>query len=313
MRRAFSTTISTGSGSATVGLSPPAIMNRKSKDRGPSCPVTFRSTASRPTSSAAPSPTAPAGADGSTEPAPACSISPAPKSRTARLPERTSRSPGQPTRSSCSSSRSRARVASAFPTATSCGSATPARTAAIMSRSGGSFATAGSFLRAAPTCRRSRTGSAPIPTGKALMRENTSYIFFQELTGPGPLGSLGVAITPRGTVAADPNFVPLGAPVFSQDGPSRGRRLVGRAGRRRCDQGTQPLRHLLGRWPGSDALAGGMSASGRALILLPKGVAAGGVRPLSPEEAKLWAEVAATIRPLSRERSILPRTGRGPS
>ncbi len=67
MRRAFSTTISTGSGSATAGLSPPAIMSRKSKDRGPSCPVTFRSTASRPTSSAAPSPTAPAGAGGSTQ------------------------------------------------------------------------------------------------------------------------------------------------------------------------------------------------------------------------------------------------------
>src|SRR5215212_11711783 len=56
--------------------------------------------------------------------------------------------------------------------------------------------------------------SANPDAGKALMRENLSYIFFRELTGPGPIGSLNVAITPRGTVAADPKFVPLGAPVF---------------------------------------------------------------------------------------------------
>ncbi|MGH6658458.1 MAG: MltA domain-containing protein, partial [Sphingomicrobium sp.] len=50
--------------------------------------------------------------------------------------------------------------------------------------------------------------------GSALMRENLSYVFFNELTGPGPLGALGIAVTPRGTVAADPKYVPLGAPVF---------------------------------------------------------------------------------------------------
>ena len=52
--------------------------------------------------------------------------------------------------------------------------------------------------------------------GRALMRENLSYIFFKELTGAGPLGALEVAVTPHGTVAADPNYVPLGAPVYLQ-------------------------------------------------------------------------------------------------
>ncbi len=50
--------------------------------------------------------------------------------------------------------------------------------------------------------------------GKAIMRENKSYVFFQELTGPGPLGALNLPVTPRVTVAADPKFVPLGAPVI---------------------------------------------------------------------------------------------------
>ena len=40
--------------------------------------------------------------------------------------------------------------------------------------------------------------------GRALMRENLSYIFFKELTGPGPLGALNVAVTPRATVGRTP-------------------------------------------------------------------------------------------------------------
>jgi membrane-bound lytic murein transglycosylase A len=50
--------------------------------------------------------------------------------------------------------------------------------------------------------------------GRALMRENKSYIFFKELKGDGPLGALNVALTPEGSVAADPKFVPLGAPLW---------------------------------------------------------------------------------------------------
>jgi membrane-bound lytic murein transglycosylase A len=110
--------------------------------------------------------------------------------------------------------------------------------------------------------------------GKALMRENTSYIFFQELSGPGPLGSLGVAITPHGTVAADPKFVPLGAPVFLKmdrreaDGLWVAQDVGG------AIKGPNRFDTFWGAGPEATRLAGGMSASGRALILLPKGVAA---------------------------------------
>ena len=50
--------------------------------------------------------------------------------------------------------------------------------------------------------------------GRRIMEENKSYVFFQELTGAGPLGAMGYAVAPRTTVAADPAFVPLGAPVW---------------------------------------------------------------------------------------------------
>jgi membrane-bound lytic murein transglycosylase A len=109
--------------------------------------------------------------------------------------------------------------------------------------------------------------------GRALMRENLSYIFFKELTGP-PLGSLGLPITPHGTVAADPNFVPLGAPIFlSADRPEvNGLWVAQDVGG--AIKGPNRFDTFWGGGPEATATAGGMSASGQALILLPKGAAA---------------------------------------
>ena len=86
--------------------------------------------------------------------------------------------------------------------------------------------------------------------GAALMRENLSYIFFKELTGPGPLGALALPVTPRGDGRDRPQFRAAGRAGVPRHGPRRGRRAVGRAGHRRGDQGREPLRHLLGRGRG---------------------------------------------------------------
>lgn len=50
----------------------------------------------------------------------------------------------------------------------------------------------------------------------ALLASNPSYVFFRELPAglPGPLGAMGVPVTPGRTIAVDPKYVPLGAPVF---------------------------------------------------------------------------------------------------
>jgi membrane-bound lytic murein transglycosylase A len=50
--------------------------------------------------------------------------------------------------------------------------------------------------------------------GAALMRTNESYVFFRELTGPGPLGAQGVALTPERSIAIDRTILPLGLPVW---------------------------------------------------------------------------------------------------
>ncbi|MEE2996039.1 MAG: MltA domain-containing protein [Pseudomonadota bacterium] len=50
--------------------------------------------------------------------------------------------------------------------------------------------------------------------GARLMRTNRSYVFFRELTGNGPVGAQGVALTPERSLAIDRRLLPLGLPVW---------------------------------------------------------------------------------------------------
>jgi len=106
------------------------------------------------------------------------------------------------------------------------------------------------------------------------MRENLSYIFFKELTGPGPLGALNVPVTPRATVAADPNFVPLGAPVFLKMDRREADGLWIAQDTGGAIKGPNRFDTFWGAGSEAVTIAGGMSASGEALILLPKGALA---------------------------------------
>lgn len=51
-----------------------------------------------------------------------------------------------------------------------------------------------------------------------LLNANPSYVFFREEklvdASAGPKGALGVPLTPARSIAVDPRFIPLGAPVF---------------------------------------------------------------------------------------------------
>ncbi|RUQ73754.1 murein transglycosylase [Azospirillum doebereinerae] len=48
----------------------------------------------------------------------------------------------------------------------------------------------------------------------ALMNTNPSFVFFQTLTGDGPIGAQNVALTPGRSLAVDSKFLPYGAPVW---------------------------------------------------------------------------------------------------
>ena len=108
--------------------------------------------------------------------------------------------------------------------------------------------------------------------GRQVMRENKSYIFFRELTGPGPLGAMGLPVTPRVTVAADPKFTPLGALVLltEMDNPAANGLWVAQdtGG---AIKGANRFDTFWGAGAEAASLAGGMSARGHAYILVPRG------------------------------------------
>jgi membrane-bound lytic murein transglycosylase A len=111
--------------------------------------------------------------------------------------------------------------------------------------------------------------------GRELMRENLSYIFFKQIPGSSPLGALNAPLTDRGSVAADPNYVPLGAPIYLEkadrpevDGIWVAQDVGG------AIKGPNRFDTYWGAGDQAASIAGGMSANGQALILVPKGTAA---------------------------------------
>jgi membrane-bound lytic murein transglycosylase A len=123
--------------------------------------------------------------------------------------------------------------------------------------------------------------------GRALMNENRSYIFFRELTGPGPLGAMGLPVTPLGTVAADPRYVPLGAPVFIDVEHAVADGLWVAQDTGGAIKGPNRFDTFWG--PGEEAarIAGGLLSRGRSWLLLPKGTVerlAGGAREGAPAQ-----------------------------
>ena len=107
--------------------------------------------------------------------------------------------------------------------------------------------------------------------GRALMRMNESWVFFRELTGDGPLGALGVPVRAESSVAADPAFVPLGAPVFlALDRPeASGLWIAQDTGG--AIKGANRFDTFWGAGERARDIAGGMSGRGAALLFLPRG------------------------------------------
>ena len=107
--------------------------------------------------------------------------------------------------------------------------------------------------------------------GRAIMRENKSYVFFRLLDGP-PLGALGLPVTGGATVAADPKFVPLGAPVFLSMDRTDANGIWIAQDTGGAIKGANRFDTFWGAGVEARAIAGGMSARGTAFVLLPLGV-----------------------------------------
>lgn len=110
--------------------------------------------------------------------------------------------------------------------------------------------------------------------GNALMRENRSFVFFRELTGDGPLGALGVPVRRESSVAADPAYVPLGAPVWLKMERPEASGLWVAQDTGGAIKGANRFDTFWGAGDDARTIAGGMSSRGEALLLLPKGTVA---------------------------------------
>ncbi|MDB5718666.1 MAG: MltA protein, partial [Sphingomonas bacterium] len=104
-----------------------------------------------------------------------------------------------------------------------------------------------------------------------ILNSNKSFVFFREIEGAGPPGALGIAVSGRTTVAADPAFVPLGAPVFLTLERPEATGLWVAQDTGGAIKGANRFDTFWGAGEEARRIAGGMSARGQALLLLPKG------------------------------------------
>lgn len=109
-----------------------------------------------------------------------------------------------------------------------------------------------------------------------LLASNPSYVFFRELPDglPGPLGALGVPLTESRSIAVDPRFIPLGAPVFlatTQPNSSAPlNKLVMAQDTGGAIRGGVRADFFWGFGNEAGELAGRMKQRGRMWVLLPK-------------------------------------------
>lgn len=110
--------------------------------------------------------------------------------------------------------------------------------------------------------------------GRAIMNENKSFVFFKELTGAGPLGALGLPVTGEASVAADPKFVPLGAPVWLSVDRSEANGVWIAQDTGGAIKGANRFDTFWGAGERARTIAGGMSARGTSYVLVPVGTVA---------------------------------------
>lgn len=121
--------------------------------------------------------------------------------------------------------------------------------------------------------------AAPQAAARAVRESNPSYIFFRrldDLADPalGPLGADGAQLTPMASLAVDPRFTPLGAPVWVDiEGEEPIRALMIAQDRGGAIKG--PVRGDLYAGSGDAAgdFAGAFNRTGTMTVLLPKAVA----------------------------------------
>lgn len=110
--------------------------------------------------------------------------------------------------------------------------------------------------------------------GNALLNVNPSYVFFRKIADlpadKGPIGAMGKSITTLRSIAIDPDFTPLGAPVWiEKDGATPIRSLMVAQDTGGAIKGPQRADIFYGTGPAAGDAAGTIKDGGRMVVLLP--------------------------------------------
>lgn len=110
--------------------------------------------------------------------------------------------------------------------------------------------------------------------GEELLQHNDSYVFFRTVnhvpSERGPLGAMNRSITAMRSVAVDPAFIPLGAPVWiEKDGKDPLRRLMVAQDTGSAIKGAQRADIFFGTGKAAGQMAGKLRDPGRMIALLP--------------------------------------------
>lgn len=110
--------------------------------------------------------------------------------------------------------------------------------------------------------------------GQELLFHNGSYVFFREVrnvaASAGPLGAMNRSVTPLRSVAVDPKYTPLGAPVWvEKNGAGKMRRLMIAQDTGSAIQGAQRADIFFGTGDSAGQAAGRLRDPGRMVVLLP--------------------------------------------
>jgi membrane-bound lytic murein transglycosylase A len=110
--------------------------------------------------------------------------------------------------------------------------------------------------------------------GSDMLNVNPSYVFFRKLedlpADKGPIGAMGRSITPLRSVAIDPDFTPLGAPVWiEKDGANPIHSLMVAQDTGGAIKGAQRADIYFGTGDAAGNAAGTIKDGGRMVVLLP--------------------------------------------
>lgn len=110
--------------------------------------------------------------------------------------------------------------------------------------------------------------------GQELLYHNPSYVFFRRLDSipahKGPRGAMNRSITAKRSIAVDPSFVPLGAPVWiEKEGNAPIRRLMIAQDTGSAIKGAQRADIFFGTGDQAGRAAGRLRDPGRMLVLMP--------------------------------------------